>query len=194
MLQVTDKCENVQDLHDGNCSDYEPFLASEKENQRQNTLSSLIDLEWHARNGVHQERVHTLICSPLWFRGLSHTVSSRDTSRGFAVIQVHPMPGRVAWDGSWTIRTLEPSVMVISPACQSISLTYRSRKLVPRIPGPTQLSTTATWEASFSSFPTAAATSPGPQRRTRSPAAHHDAAPRRLPKGLPPGGTLCPVE
>ncbi|KRY05474.1 hypothetical protein T01_1957, partial [Trichinella spiralis] len=39
------------------------------------------------------------------------------------------MPGRVAWDGSWPIRTLEPSVMVISPACQSISLTYRSRKL-----------------------------------------------------------------
>ncbi|KRY55004.1 hypothetical protein T03_6488 [Trichinella britovi] len=34
--------------------------------------------------------------SPLSFPGPSPTVSSRDTSRGLAVIQVHPMPGRVA--------------------------------------------------------------------------------------------------
>ncbi|KRX77304.1 hypothetical protein T06_786 [Trichinella sp. T6] len=82
--------------------------------------------------------------SPLLFSGLSPTVSSRDTSRGLAVIQAHPMPGRVAWAGSWMIRTLESSVMVISPDCQSISLTYWSRKLVPRIPDTTKLSTTTT--------------------------------------------------
>ncbi|KRX38435.1 hypothetical protein T05_8317 [Trichinella murrelli] len=29
------------------------------------------------------------------------------------------MPRRVAWAGSWMIQTLEPSVMVISPDCQS---------------------------------------------------------------------------
>ncbi|XP_003369082.1 hypothetical protein Tsp_04508 [Trichinella spiralis] len=51
------------------------------------------------------------------------------------------MPGGVAGAGSWVIRTLEPSVMVISPACQSISFMYWSRKFVPRIPGTTKLST-----------------------------------------------------
>ncbi|XP_003370328.1 conserved hypothetical protein, partial [Trichinella spiralis] len=82
--------------------------------------------------------------SPLSVSGPSPTVSSSGTSRGLAVIQAHPMPGRVAVASSWMIRTLEPSVMVIFPACQSISLTYWSRKFVPRIPGTTKLSTTAT--------------------------------------------------
>ncbi|KRY22773.1 hypothetical protein T12_168 [Trichinella patagoniensis] len=45
--------------------------------------------------------------------GPSHTVSSSGTSRGLAVIQAHPMPERVTGAGSWTIRTLEPSVMII---------------------------------------------------------------------------------
>ncbi|KRX16258.1 hypothetical protein T07_7034 [Trichinella nelsoni] len=122
--------------------------------------------------------------SPLLFPGLSPTVSSRDTSRGLAVIQVHPMPGRVAWDGSWTIRTLDPSVMVISPACQSISLTYWSRKLVPRIPGTTKLSTMATWRRPLQ-LPNCSGNVPWPQSRTRRPSPSRMEPPAAF-RGSPP--------
>ncbi|KRZ81768.1 hypothetical protein T08_3734 [Trichinella sp. T8] len=129
--------------------------------------------------------------SPLSFPGLSPTVSSRDTSRGLAVIQVHPMPGCVAWDGSWAIRTLEPSVMVISPACQSISLTYRSRKLVPRIPGTTRLSTMATWRRPLQ-LPNCSGNVPWPQRRTRRPSPSR-MEPPAASRGSPPVDS-CQIE
>ncbi|KRX16022.1 hypothetical protein T07_12454 [Trichinella nelsoni] len=81
---------------------------------------------------------------PLLVSGPSLTVSSNGTSQGPGVIQAHSMLGHAAWAGLRTIRSLEPSVMVISRACQSITLTNWLKKFVPKIPGMTRLSTTAT--------------------------------------------------
>ncbi|XP_003370372.1 putative molybdopterin oxidoreductase, partial [Trichinella spiralis] len=62
-------------------------------------------------------RAPSHVCgSPISVSGQSPSVSSEVTSRGVAVIQAHPMPGRVAVVSSWMIRTLEPSVKVIFPA------------------------------------------------------------------------------
>ncbi|KRZ01373.1 hypothetical protein T11_15907 [Trichinella zimbabwensis] len=96
----------------------------------------------------------------------------------------HPMLGRVAWAGSRTIRTLEPSVMVISRACQSISLTYWSKKFVPKIPGTTRLSTTTTSIRPLQP-PISSDHTPWPQRRTLRPSPSR-MEPSAAPKGSPP--------
>ncbi|KRZ49223.1 hypothetical protein T02_4104, partial [Trichinella nativa] len=122
--------------------------------------------------------------SPLSVSGPTPTVSSNGTSRRLAVIQAHPMPRRVAGAGSWMIRTLEPSVMVIFPACQSISSTYWSRKFVPRIPGTTKLSTTATCMRPLQ-LTTCSGNVPWPQRRTLRPSLSR-MEPPAASKGSPP--------
>ncbi|KRY48073.1 hypothetical protein T03_17231, partial [Trichinella britovi] len=101
------------------------------------------------------------------------------------------MPRRVAGAGSWMIRTLEPSVMVISPACQSISSTYWSRKFVPRIPGTTKLSTTATCMRPLH-LTTCSGNVPWPQRRTLRPSLSR-MEPPAASKGSPPVD-LCYIE
>ncbi|KRZ94669.1 hypothetical protein T08_4143 [Trichinella sp. T8] len=80
--------------------------------------------------------------------------------------------------------TLEPSVMVISPDCQSISSTYWSRKFVPRIPGTTKLSTTATCMRPLH-LTTCSGNVPWPQRRTLRPLLSR-MEPPAASKGSPP--------
>ncbi|KRY86775.1 hypothetical protein T4D_15256 [Trichinella pseudospiralis] len=131
------------------------------------------------------------LSSPPSFSGLSPPVVYPGTSRSLAVVQVHPMPGRVACASLWTIRTFELSVMVISPARQSISLTYWSRKLVPRIPGTTKLSTTATWMRPLQ-LPTCSGNVPWPHRRILRPSPSR-MEPPAASRGPPPV-ELCQIE
>ncbi|KRX40306.1 hypothetical protein T05_12381 [Trichinella murrelli] len=138
------------------------------------------------------ERVRTLLAHR--YRSQVPPLRTIDTSRGLAVIQANPMPQRVAGAGSWMIRTLEPSVMVIFPACQSISLTYWSRKFEPRIPGTTKLSTTATCMRPLQ-LTTCSGNVPWPQRRTLRPSlcrmeppAASKGSPPKQPPRCPKGG------